>query len=407
MKGSDQIAGLPHQAARIQASLHQAARIQALLRLLLAGFLVAVLVTQPPSDHLVLCWVIVLCYVIWTAATTVILRIGGPGMLPYTWVALAVDVITLTGLTLVADTSADTTWTAYTLLNGLFVVPLLAATQLSPLVCALATAPAVAAYLVSGLLIRPIDEEPISYVVLRSLLLALVGLACVLLSALQRSRVLTIARLLQERNHLLEEMVQIEQREQRNLAETLHDGALQYVLAARQDVEPAAAGDAECLERVEFALAETTRLLRATMSQLHPAALESAGLLPVLKDVADATRSRGRFSIDVVTHDWDESTRTAADELLLVTVRELLTNVVKHASARKVVVQLGRTDAVATLRVIDDGRGLGGVDLEARLRNGHLGLASRRIRVEAAGGWMRLRDAEPHGTVAEVEVPLV
>lgn len=78
----------------------------------------------------------------------------------------------------------------------------------------------------------------------------------------------------------------------------------------------------------------------------------------------------------------------------------------KHAAARQVVVQLARTDAVARLQVIDDGRGLGGVDLDARLRNGHLGLASRRIRVEAAGGWMRLRDAEPHGTVAEVEVPL-
>ncbi|TCC44235.1 ATP-binding protein [Kribbella capetownensis] len=396
MIASEQVAGLPHEGARIQA----------LLRLLLAGFLVAVLVTQPPSAHLLLCWLIVLSYVLWSVASTVVLRLGGPEVLRYTWLALAVDVFTLAGLTLVADKSADTTWTAYTLLNGLFVVPLMAATQLSPLVCALATAPTVLAYLVSGLLIRPIDEEPISYVVLRALLLAVVGLACVLLTALQRARVLTIARLLQERNHLLEEMVQIEQREQRDLAETLHDGALQYVLAARQDVEPALAGDAECLERVEFALAETTRLLRATMSQLHPAALESAGLLPVLKDVADATRSRGRFSIDVVTHGWDESTRTAVDELLLVTVRELLTNVVKHAAARKVIVELARTDAVARLQVIDDGRGLGGVDLDARLRNGHLGLASRRIRVEAAGGWMRLRDADPHGTVAEVEVPL-
>ena len=396
MMAPEQVAGLPHQGAWIQA----------VLRLLLAGFLVAVLVTQPPSDHFLLCWVIVLCYVVWSAATTVILRIGGPGLQPYTWLALAVDVFTLAGLTLVADTSADTTWTAYTLLNGLFVVPLLAATQLSPLVCALATAPAVAAYLVSGLLILPIDQEPISYVVLRALLLAVVGLACVLLTALQRERVLTIARLLQDRNQLLAEMVQIEQREQRDLAETLHDGALQFVLAARQDVEPAVAGDAESLQRVEFALAETTRLLRATMSQLHPAALEVGRTVAGSPGRRRGHASRGRFSIDVVTDDWDESTRTAVDELLLVTVRELLTNVVKHAAASKVVVQLGRTDAVARLQVIDDGRGLGGVDLEARLRNGHLGLASRRIRVEAAGGWMRLRDAEPHGTVAEVEVPL-
>ncbi|MFI7065300.1 sensor histidine kinase [Kribbella sp. NPDC050124] len=395
MTGSDPIAAMPDRGVRIQG----------MLRLLLAAFLVAVLVTEPPDHHRLLCWVIVIAYVLWSVLTAAVQR-RGLGLMPYTWLALSVDVITLTGLSLVADASADTTWTAYTLLNGLFVVPLLAATQLSPLVCALATAPTVVAYLVSGLLIRPMDEEPISYVVLAAVLLAVVGLACVLLSALQRSRVLTITRLLEERSQLVEDMVQIEQREQRNLAETLHDGALQYVLAARQEVEPALGGDAESLERVEFALAETTRLLRSTMSQLHPVALESAGLLPVLEDVADSTRSRGRLSVDVETQDWDESTRTAVDELLLVTVRELLTNVVKHAAAHKVVVQLARTDGVARLRVIDDGRGLGGVDLDARLRNGHLGLASRRIRVEAAGGWMRLRDAEPHGTVAEVEVPL-
>jgi len=36
---------------------------------------------------------------------------------------------------------------------------------------------------------------------------------------------------------LLAEMVTIEQREQRDLAETLHDGALQYVSAACQELE--------------------------------------------------------------------------------------------------------------------------------------------------------------------------
>ena len=344
--------------------LGHGALIQALLRLLLAGFFVAVLVAAPPDHHLLLCWVMVAGYLVWSAANAALLRLGAAGFLPSTWPALAVDVITL------------------------------------------ASAPAVAASLVSGLLIRPIDDDSVSYVVLRALLLAVVVLACVLLTVLQRSRVLTIARLLHERNQLLEELVQIEQREQRDLAETLHDGALQYVLAARQEIEPAVAGDSESLQRVEFALAETTRLLRTTMSQLHPAALESAGLLPVLKDVADCTRSRGRFSIDVVAQNWDDSTRTGVDELLLVTVRELLTNVVKHAAAGKVVVELTRTDALARLRVTDDGRGLGGVDLDARLRNGHLGLASRRIRVEAAGGWMRMRDAVPHGTIVEVEVPL-
>ena len=49
---------------------------------------------------------------------------------------------------------------------------------------------------------------------------------------------------------------------------------------------------------------------------------------------------------------------------------------------------------------------MGEVDLEARLGAGHLGLASRRIRIEAAGGTIAFRRAEPHGTVVEVQLPI-
>ena len=43
----------------------------------------------------------------------------------------------------------------------------------------------------------------------------------------------------------------------------------------------------------------------------------------------------------------------------------------------------------------------------AELPKGHLGLASRRIRIEAVGGALSIYPAEPHGTVADVSVPLV
>ncbi len=54
-------------------------------------------------------------------------------------------------------------------------------------------------------------------------------------------------------------------------------------------------------------------------------------------------------------------------------------------------IELGRTNDLARLVVADDGVGMGEVDLEARLGAGHLGLASRRIRIEAAGGTIAFR----------------
>jgi two-component system NarL family sensor kinase len=69
-------------------------------------------------------------------------------------------------------------------------------------------------------------------------------------------------------------------------------------------------------------------------------------------------------------------------------------------------IELARETGTARLRVADDGVGMAGVDLDARLGAGHLGVASRRIRLEAAGGRITFHHADPHGTIVDVEVPL-
>lgn len=207
----------------------------------------------------------------------------------------------MAALTLISDTSAERTWAPYLLINGFFLVPVIAAAQLNPWICAVVAAPAVLVYLLSSFAIRHVDDEPISSILLRTGLLATVGLGCVLLSRVQRSRVSTIARLLDERTDLLAEMVTIEQREQRDLAETLHDGALQYMLAARQELEAVDEGDPDAAERIDHALAETSRLLRATMTQLHPAVVDTAGLLPALRDLVETVNARGQLSAELQT----------------------------------------------------------------------------------------------------------
>jgi two-component system NarL family sensor kinase len=382
------------------------ARIQRILRLLLGLFFVAVLIFQPPDQHLALCWLVVICYALWSLAVGALIRAGGVRSLHYAWLALFVDVVTVAALTLIADSSAQQSWAPYLLINGFFLVPVIAAAQLNPWISAIVAVPAVLVYLVASLLIRNVDADPISEIVLRTGLLAVVAIGCVLLSRVQRSRVSTIARLLDERNDLLAEMVTIEQREQRDLAETLHDGALQYVLAARQELEALDEGDPEAVERIDLALAETARLLRSTMTQLHPAVVDTAGLLPALSDLVETVNARGQLSAELQIRNWDDNLRTPMDELLLTTARELVTNVVKHAQARTVSIELAREAGTAALRVSDDGVGMAGVDLDARLGAGHLGVASRRIRLEAAGGRITFSPADPHGTIVDVDMPL-
>ncbi|KYH45926.1 ATP-binding protein [Branchiibius sp. NY16-3462-2] len=383
----------------------RAARIRRLLRLFLVATYVAVLLTEPPTEHLAVCWVIVAAYLVWT------LGIGflGSGDLRtqrYLWVALVVDVAALTLLTLISDLSADQSWAPYLLINGFFVIPIIAAAQLNPWMCAAVVGPTILVQLVTSILIRNVGAEPWSYVLLRTVLLSAVGLGAVLLSHLQRSRVRTIADLLADRTALLSDLVTVEQREQRDLAESLHDGALQYVLGARLELDDVATGDAVATERADAALQEAARLLRSTTTALHPAVLDAAGLPAALTDLAETVRARGRLTVTLEVQGWPDGLHTKQDGLLLSTARELVTNVVKHAEAHELRISLRRNDDEVVMVVSDDGRGMGQVDLDGRLAQGHLGLASRRVRVAAAGGTLVVEPGSPTGTSVEVRLPV-
>jgi two-component system NarL family sensor kinase len=387
---------------------YRGARIQRALRLLLVGFFVVTLVALPPSEDLALCWVIVVCYAVWSVVVGILVRLASAGVAPYVWLALFFDVLAVTALALVADMSAEQTWTAFVTVFAFFVVPVLAAAQLNPWACAFVSAVAVVMHFVAGAATRHADTEPWWSLVLRTALLALVGVGCVLLSALQRTRVISISGLAADRARLVDELVDVEQRERGALAEHLHDGALQYVLAARQDLEDVGT-DPVAAERVDHALGEAVGRLRSTLTQLHPAVVREAGLVAALEDLAGDVARRGRLQVQVQTDGWGDA-RTSGDELLLRTAQELLTNVAKHAGATSARVELvlagDGVRSVALLTVTDDGRGIDSA-AAGTTRVGHVGLASRRIHLQAVGGSMHLDPVPPHGTRVEVSMPVV
>jgi two-component system, NarL family, sensor kinase len=379
-------------------------RVQQLLRAVLVVFVTVTVIALPPAHYRTACYVTVALYAASAVGIGWVSLRGGERAIRLVWLALFVDLLALGVLSVLASQS-EQSWTADVLVNGFFVVPVLAGTQLRPGVAAAVVAPAVLVYLGSLIAAQNANAEPSASIVLRTFVLAGLSVACVALSSIQRSRVLTIAALADDRTRLLGELVDVESRARGALAEELHDGALQYLLAARQDVDDARRGDATSLDRVEFALRESAALLRAKVSQLHPAVLEQAGLLHALRELVRITAERSELDIELVAEGLDESTRSSADYLLYSAASELLTNVTKHAHAHTVKVALRRGDAHIRLTVADDGTGIDESTLAQRLAEGHVGVSSQRVRVMAAGGSFDLRRGE-RGTVGEVELPL-
>lgn len=380
-------------------------RVQLVLRVVLAAFALLVVVLVPPQGSATASIVVALGYAAWTLALVVASRASHVALIRWVPVTLVVDVVVLCLLCFVASGSDTTSWTTDVLVYGFFLLPVIAASQLRAWVCVLVSAASVAAFFVTSVAARQSNgDTPWSVLLLSTLALAGVGLGCVLLSRVQASRVLDISRLADDRATLLADLVGVEERERRDLAEALHDGALQYVLGARFDLDDVE-HDADARARLRHALDEAAGLLRSTTTELHPAVLDRAGLPVAVRELARSVAPRGDLVVEVDDAAWPEGVRTDADQLLLATARELLANVVKHASASSVLVTLALADGQALLVVEDDGVGTSAADVEARAAQGHVGLTSRRVRISSAGGTLELSPATPHGTRVECRVP--
>ncbi|SHG09179.1 sensor histidine kinase [Streptoalloteichus hindustanus] len=226
---------------------------------------------------------------------------------------------------------------------------------------------------------------------------------CTLLTVALGRRNERIQRLLDERERLLAEVLRVEDRERAALAEALHDGAVQNLLAVRLDLEevgPEHRGP--WWHRVREVVTDTVRELREAVFDLHPRVLREAGLAQALRSLGERAARRGRFDLDCRI---DPVPRHPAEQLVYSAARELLANVERHARASRVELLLTARDGRLRLCLRDDGVGIEPGVLRRRIAEGHIGLASQQVRVTGAGGAFHVRPREGGGTVVEVELP--
>lgn len=387
--------------------LRQGDRLQAGLRIALVVFVALTLLVLPPARYLAECVVALVGYAVVVGLATWLGRRQQPAHRWHRWL-LVVDVTALSAVTVLAGASAVDSWTAYVVVTGFFMLSLLTGTHLDRRLAGLVAVPIVLAYLGSSVAAREANDEPWPALLLRVAVLAAVCAGCVAMVWIHHSRVMAIAELAGRQATLLHELSTLERRERAALSEALHDGALQYVLAARlvlDDLSGGTEGGDDTVERIHRALTEAAALLRTTIAELHPAVLAQAGLVRAVQDLGRST-ARGSLEVRVVHPSLPVGRTTSADPVVFGVIREALGNVVKHARASSVQIELGRAEGSLLATVTDNGRGLDPGVLSRRVAEGHIGLASQRLRVEAVGGTLRVTPNAPCGTRLECRVPL-
>ena len=197
--------------------------------------------------------------------------------------------------------------------------------------------------------------------------------------------------------------------ERAHLARELHDSVTQALfsmtllsrsaeLLLQKDPSQVPEKLASLRELQRDALAE----MRALIFELRPGNIEENGLIQALRTHSAALS--GRIGLPVVVEsDLPERPPIEVEETLYRIAQEALHNVVKHAGARQVTLDVCRVADGVRLRVMDDGRGFD----PAAVPDGHLGLAGMQSRAERLGGRLLVTTAVGVGTTIEVVVPEV
>jgi two-component system NarL family sensor kinase len=135
--------------------------------------------------------------------------------------------------------------------------------------------------------------------------------------------------------------------------------------------------------------------------ELHPYVLDQAGLELALRSVAQDAANRAGLELRL---DLRYEGHHTNEQVIFSAARELLANVIQHSHATRMTIHLAEIEGDVELVVEDNGCGFAPEHLTEQLANGHIGLASQRVRVEAAGGAMRWTSSKDIGTRVAIRI---
>jgi signal transduction histidine kinase len=200
------------------------------------------------------------------------------------------------------------------------------------------------------------------------------------------------------------------ERERAAIAREIHDDVGGSLAALKFDLAWMArhAHDADVQARVASALEMTGHAIEASqriMHNLRPAILEQ-GLVAALQWMAQRFEKRTATACSFRTSHEHLDLPAGVPLVAYRAVQEALTNVSKHAQAKRVTIDLSLARGVLSIEVSDDGRGL---PADALAKAGSFGIRGLRERAETVGGWVDLSSGafgSTSGTTIILSVPV-
>ncbi|TAN31708.1 GAF domain-containing protein [bacterium] len=193
--------------------------------------------------------------------------------------------------------------------------------------------------------------------------------------------------------------------ERERIARELHDGIIQSLFAVGMGLQGTGqlTGSPEVTARIEGAVGELDRSisdLRNYIFGLRPGILADRQLDQALRALGEEAQARSQGQVEVEVDAGLAASLSASSHEIVQLTREALSNVARHAQAKRTTIRLARHGSNAVLTIEDDGVGF---DTGAESRGN--GMANMHGRAAGLGGTMRITSEVGKGTRLRVTFP--
>jgi signal transduction histidine kinase len=228
----------------------------------------------------------------------------------------------------------------------------------------------------------------------------------------EQSSLLDQVRTGRERSQrLARQLLQAQELERRKLARELHDEVGQALTAVKLNLQ---ALESKLTPKHKQALAESMGIVDSALQQvrslslnLRPAMLDDLGLAAALRWYVDRQAQRAGITMEFYHEAAGVPASVLRDTTCFRVAQEAITNVLRHAKAKRVVVRIKHEPHALHLTIEDDGVGFDPVIARQKAGEGaSLGLLSMQERLILAGGRLEIDSQIGRGSAIHAWLPL-
>lgn len=217
----------------------------------------------------------------------------------------------------------------------------------------------------------------------------------------------------QLRGELLGRVIGAQEDERQRIARELHDGigqslnalvvGLNTVTAALERTPPEVP---ELLRRLRFSASDTVQELQTIIYDLRPSLLDDLGLSRAVRWYAEERLASQGITVFFDAQEADFPLSSELETGLFRIAQEAITNIAKHARARRVEIRLGTAGEHVIMEVIDNGSGFVVSSSSSTGPTENWGLLGMRERATLLGGELTVTSEPDQGTRIAVTLPL-